>query len=135
MVRLFFHKTLEDLHIKQTDLSAVSGVSAPQISSFCAGRGIRLSTFVALLDGAEQLHPGAKVYFCRLLAGEEFQPASSPSCTMAHMEDFVGSLGAQDLSYLLYLISNRFTVITATKSKGKPQRSQPDAQLVPAQPN
>jgi transcriptional regulator with XRE-family HTH domain len=73
MIHQFFDQTLKRYSIVGKRLSDVTGISTTHISEFRHGKtNPSCETLMLLLDGMEQIEPGAKQYFCQLLAGRTF---------------------------------------------------------------
>ncbi len=73
-----FDKTLKEFGISGKRLSEVTGFSMAHISAFRHGKtNPSCETLEKLLEGAEQISPGARVYFCQLLAGEAIKPVQT----------------------------------------------------------
>lgn len=74
-----FDQTLKQLGITGKKLAEVTGVSTTHISEFRNGKtNISCEMLERLLNGADQIKPGAKRYFCELLADQTPQPVEDP---------------------------------------------------------
>lgn len=70
-------KTMDRHGIKGRELAAHVGMTPNHLSELRAGRKwVSRDNFIKLLEGMEEMVPGARLYFCQLLAGEAL-PASS----------------------------------------------------------
>lgn len=72
-----FDKTLKRYAIKAKALSDLTGVSQNHISEFRGGKlktGVTTDCLMRLLVGMDDLSPGARRYFCDLLAEKKNQP-------------------------------------------------------------
>lgn len=84
-IHQYFDQTLKQLGITGKKLSEVTGVSTTHISEFRNGKANPSCEMLErMLNGADQLKPGAKRYFCQLLAGEEPQLVEDP---IARLDD------------------------------------------------
>jgi transcriptional regulator with XRE-family HTH domain len=62
---------MDDYGIRGADLSRVTGIGRQHISDIRKGRRwMTEETFDIILKGMEEVSPGSKAYFCRLLAEE-----------------------------------------------------------------
>ena len=62
-----FNATIRRYRINASELSQLTGVSGKHISEFKNGkRDVSSTLLVRLLDGIDELKPGAKQYFCQL---------------------------------------------------------------------
>ncbi|MEG4115327.1 MULTISPECIES: hypothetical protein [unclassified Microcoleus] len=74
MIHEIFDQTLRRYGIQAKALSALSGVSQNHISEFRGGKlktGVTTDCLYRLLLGMDELSPGARRYFCDLLAGKK----------------------------------------------------------------
>lgn len=95
MIHQYFDQTLKHHGISGKRLSEVTGFSQTHISEFRNGKtNPSCDTLLCLLDGAEQIEPGAKQYFCQLLAGQTF-------------ETLIEGMNGQQLAQLLVAIAER----------------------------
>ncbi|MFM6324218.1 MAG: hypothetical protein ACKPGT_08275 [Microcystis sp.] len=87
-IRQAFKTTQDYFKISGKDLSQVSGIGTPHISSFRNGKNwISEDTLEKLLDGMEELAPGSRRYFGLLVSG-----GSEPN-----LEDLIEIIGADRL--------------------------------------
>ncbi|MBD1823049.1 helix-turn-helix transcriptional regulator [Cyanobacteria bacterium FACHB-DQ100] len=94
----YFDQTLKQLGITGKKLAEVTGVSTTHISEFRNGKtNPSCEMLERMLDGADQITPGAKRYFCELLAGKEPRP----------VEDPIELLDDTQLARLLLKVANR----------------------------
>ena len=97
-IHQYFDQTLKQLNITGKKLSEVTGVSTTHISEFRNGKtNPSCEMLERMLNGADQLKPGAKRYFCQLLAGEEAQP----------LESTIETLDNTQLARLLLALADR----------------------------
>lgn len=95
MIHQFFDQTLKRYSITGKRLSDMTGISQAHISEFRNGKtNPPCDTFMRLLDGADQIEPGAKQYFCQLLAGKSF-------------ETVIDTMDGQQLAQLLIAIADK----------------------------
>lgn len=93
-----FDKTLKKFSIAGKKLAEVTGVSMTHISEFRNGKtNVSCEMLERLLNGADQIEPGAKQYFCALLAGEKPQS----------IEDTIDDLDDVQLARILYVAASR----------------------------
>lgn len=93
-----FDKMLKEFGIRGKDLSDVTGFSMTHISQFRHGKtNPSCDSLERLLDGANRIKPGAKRYFCELLAGEQIQP----------IHDTIDQLDDVQLARLLLTVAER----------------------------
>jgi transcriptional regulator with XRE-family HTH domain len=93
-----FDKTLKEFGITGKKLAEVSGFSMTHISEFRHGKtNPSCEALERLLNGADQIKPGAKRYFCQLLAGE----------TPQAMKTEIETMDSQQLARLLFTIAGR----------------------------
>jgi len=84
----FLVETMEHFNLTAKQLSQVSGISENHISDFRRSRnktGVSTKVLWSLIEGMEQIAPGARQYFCSLMGGlnpKQFQSnQSSFSCS------------------------------------------------------
>lgn len=66
---------MDDYGIRGADLSRATGIGRQHISDIRKGRRwMTEETFDIILKGMEEVSPGSKAYFCRLLAEENLPP-------------------------------------------------------------
>lgn len=95
MIHQHFDKTMKDHHISGKMLSEVTGISQTHVSQFRNGKtNPPCDTLMLLLDGLEQIEPGARQYFCQLLAGKSFDTA-------------IDAMDSQQLAQLLVAIADK----------------------------
>lgn len=93
-----FDLTLKKFGITGKKLSEVTGFSMTHISQFRHGKtNPSCESLQRLLDGADEIKPGAKRYFCLLLAGE----------SSASVELSVEQLDNSQLARLLFTIADK----------------------------
>jgi transcriptional regulator with XRE-family HTH domain len=74
MIHNFFDQTLKRYGITGKRLSEVTGYSTTHISEFRNGKtNPSCETLMCLLSGMDQIEPGARQYFCALLAGKPIE--------------------------------------------------------------
>ncbi len=92
-----FDRTLKEFGITGKKLSEVTGLSTTHISEFRHGKtNPSCETLQRLLDGAEEISPGARFFFCQLLAGDSLKP----------MEAEIQRMNNQQLAVLLQTIAD-----------------------------
>ncbi|KAM3093205.1 helix-turn-helix domain-containing protein [Phormidesmis sp. 146-12] len=97
MIHKSFDSTLNHYGIKGNRLAEVSKVSQGYISEFRKGRANpSCDVLERLINGAEELKPGARRYFCQLMAGSVI----SPEISLDH-------LSSADMAGLLLAIADR----------------------------
>ncbi|MBD2778641.1 helix-turn-helix domain-containing protein [Iningainema tapete] len=70
-IHQLFKQTMDRHGIRGKDLAPLAGISPNHLSEFRSGKTwISPEVFMAMLEGMEQLAPGARRYFCQLLANE-----------------------------------------------------------------
>jgi transcriptional regulator with XRE-family HTH domain len=105
MIGQFFDKTLRRYGISGTQLAKVSGLSPSHISEFRNGKASpSCEVLVKLLDAVDRIAPGAKLYFCGLLAG------SPMGATIDEMSEV-------ELVFLLREVAERLEKINSKDSK------------------
>jgi transcriptional regulator with XRE-family HTH domain len=99
MIHQYFDQALKRHGITGKKLSDVTGISQAHISEFRHGKtNPACDTLMRLLDGADQIEPGAKHYFCQLLAG---RPAGNS------IENTIEMMDGQQLAQLLFAIAEK----------------------------
>ena len=69
-----FAQTQDKFRIKNADLVQATGFSSAYVSEIRSGKASpSFDGMTRWLDGAEQLSPGARKYFCELLAGKSLE--------------------------------------------------------------
>ena len=120
--RQAFVKTRKYFGIKGNKLHQISGVSENHISEFTRGkRDVSSKVLDQLIEGMEQLKPGAKRYYCNCLFGKNIdspEPILSP-------EQFVSVLDTEELSKLMFAVAARLG-----EQAKKKNSSQSDLMLV-----
>lgn len=74
MIHELFDATMKRYGVQAKALSSLSGVSQNHISEFRSGKlktGVTTDCLYRLLVGMDELSPGARRYFCDLLAGKK----------------------------------------------------------------
>lgn len=95
MIHQYFDQALKRHGISGKRLSDVTGISQAHISEFRNGKtNPPCDTFMRLLDGADQIEPGTKQYFCQLLAGRSF-------------DTVIDTMDSQQLAQLLIAIADK----------------------------
>lgn len=98
LMHQYFDQTLKQLGITGKKLAEVTGISTTHISEFRNGKtNPSCEMLERMLDGADQIKPGAKRYFCELLAGQDPQP----------IEDSIDQLDDTQLARLLFRVADR----------------------------
>ena len=93
-----FIKTRKYFGIKGNKLHEITGVSANHISEYTRGkRDVSTKILDQLIEGMEQLAPGAKRYYCNYLFGQK----------LVLPEDIVADMNADELSLLMLAIASR----------------------------
>lgn len=94
----YFDQTLKQLGITGKKLSEVTGISTTHISEFRNGKANPSCEMLErMLNGADYIRPGAKRYFCQLLAGEAPQS----------LESSIERLDNMQLARLLLTVADR----------------------------
>ena len=103
-----FKKTKSYYGITGSKLHKQTGVSQNHISEFINDKS-KISTEVLdlLVDGMEELEPGAKQFYIQELMGKSIKLACDPKI-------LVNSMDANDISELMFAIANRMKNKTAT---------------------
>jgi transcriptional regulator with XRE-family HTH domain len=104
MANNFFAQTQDKFGIKNSELARATGFSAAYVSEIRNGKAS--PTYEGLtrwLDGAEQVAPGSRRYFCRLMAG-------SP------IDLVIDEMSSADLAQLLTMIATRLEHQTLSKN-------------------
>ena len=97
-----FDQTLLELGISASRVAEASGVGKSQISLFRSGkRNVTSETLEALLDAVDELHPGARRYFCSILARE--------SLTELDIKSHIRQMGTQEIVALLKELADRLS--------------------------
>jgi transcriptional regulator with XRE-family HTH domain len=105
-----FDKMLREFGIKGKDLANVTGFSMTHISQFRHGKtNPSCDSLERFLNGADQIKPGAKRYFCELLAGREIQPVVE---VLEHLDD-------AQLARLLFKAADRLENRKSEPPQGK----------------
>lgn len=113
-----FDKTLRIHGITGKRLSEVTGFSQTHISEFRKGKtNPSCSTLKSLLDGMDELAPGAKRYFCMELAGTT---SSSKESVSSEKKLVIEGMSSMELAQLLLVVADKL------------QQSQPIKQLISA---
>jgi transcriptional regulator with XRE-family HTH domain len=93
-----FDQTLKEFGITGKRLSEVTGFSMAHISAFRHGKtNPSCETLEKLLEGAENISPGSRVFFCQLLAGDAIKP----------MQTDIRKMDNQQLAVLLQTIADK----------------------------
>jgi transcriptional regulator with XRE-family HTH domain len=93
-----FDRMLKALGITGKKLAEVTGVSVTYISEFRNGKtNVSCEMLERLLNGADQIKPGAKQHFCELLAGEKPQLVA----------DTIDELDDMQLARLLHIAADQ----------------------------
>lgn len=83
-----FSATIRRYRISASELSQLTGVSGKHISEFKNGkRDVSSSLLVRLLDGIDELKPGAKQYFWQLASGQSPQPLGNSLVQIIQVAD------------------------------------------------
>ncbi|MEC4817502.1 MAG: helix-turn-helix transcriptional regulator [Scytonema sp. PMC 1069.18] len=100
-----FDETLKKYGITGAQLSKKTGVSAGHISQFRNGKGGNMAhaTLENLLNAMEELAPGARRYFCQLLAGEGERFTQSRKIV-----DLIESADEEEMEAILVAISRKW---------------------------
>jgi len=78
MIHELFKQTMNRYGIRGKDLAPLAGISPNHLSEFRSGKTwISPEVFIAMLEGMDKLAPGARHYFCKLLAEEELVSQNS----------------------------------------------------------
>lgn len=117
-----FDRTLKKQSISAKTLSGLAKVSEAHISQFRNGKGgdVSHTTLERLLAAMDEMAPGAKLYFCLLLAGK-----NPDRLTMEDSLDpvlLVDSLSGRQVASLLNAIADRFS-LTASESNDSASHS------------
>lgn len=103
MIHNFFDRTLKHYGITGKKLSEVTGISQTHISEFRNGKtNPSCETLMLLLDGAERISPGARQYFCQLLAGRSVSALSASPLSLA-----IDAMSSEELAQLLLAVADR----------------------------
>jgi hypothetical protein len=124
-----FDRTLKYCRISATELAKISGVSLSRISQFRNGmfmesRGSDLTSrsIDALLDGAQKIHPKAKLVFSLFLTDQNPELIVNGSSWLDNLQ--VESMNQAQISQLLIAIAD-----TLDKSKlENPQKSEKESE-------
>ncbi len=102
--RQAFVKTRNYFGIKGNKLHQITGVSENHISEFTRGkRDVSSKILDQLIEGMEQLKPGAKRYYCNCLFGKNID---SP-VQIVSPEEIVSLMDADELSQLMLAVAAR----------------------------
>lgn len=106
MINKIFDSTLKHYGISGKRLSDVTGISQGHISEFRNGKSNPpCDTLLRLLDGMDEITPGAKRYFCQHLA----------SGSASSLEAVIDTMTGAELSRLLMIIAEKFRQLETTK--------------------
>jgi transcriptional regulator with XRE-family HTH domain len=105
MIGQFFDKTLRRYSISGTQLAKVSGLSPSHISEFRNGKASpSCEVLLKLLDSVDLIAPGARLYFCGLLAGSPLGSA-------------IDEMNEVELVFLLREVAERLETINSKDRK------------------
>jgi predicted transcriptional regulator len=103
MIYQYFDQALKRQGITGKKLSDVTGISQAHISEFRNGKtNPSCDMLLCLLEGADQIQPGARQYFCQLLAGRAIARAMDNS-----LESTIEMMDEQQLAQLLVAIAEK----------------------------
>jgi len=112
MIHNFFDRTLKRHGITGKKLSEVTGISQTHISEFRHGKtNPSCETLMLLLEKADQIEPGAKQYFCQLLAGRSVSPLAMAINTMS----------SEELAQLLLAIAEQWQIFCRRSPNESPK--------------
>lgn len=95
MINQYFDQTMKHFGITGKELAEITGISTTHVSQFRTGKtNPPCNTLMRLINGMEQIKPGAKEYFCQLLAGRTF-------------DQYIEEMDSQQLAQLLVAIADR----------------------------
>lgn len=96
-----------DYHgIKVRELAALVGMAPNHLTELRAGRKwVSRDNFIKLLDGMDKLRPGARLYFCQLLAGEALAPLPAPSLNLI---DIIENASDEEIEEVLIAIGRKW---------------------------
>lgn len=100
-----FALTMKRYGIQGKALSDLSGVSVNHISEFKNKRlktGVTTDCLLRLLDAMDELSPGAKRFFCEMLAGSQYQRTFSVS-----LETLINAADEEELKVAMFQIVHR----------------------------
>lgn len=101
MLSQCFKRTIEHYKITGKQLSDMTGISQNHISEFRRGKStISDELLWKLLMAMDEVQPGARKYFCSLMAGEPVERGG--------IENVVEALSEEDLPDLLFAIAQRW---------------------------
>lgn len=99
-------KTMDRHGIKGKDLAAHVGMAPNHLSELRAGRKwVSRDNFIKLLEGMEEMVPGARLYFCQLLAGEALAPLPAPSVNLI---DMIENASDEEIEEVLIAIGRKW---------------------------
>ena len=77
-IHLLLKQAMDRYEIRGKDLAAIIGIGPSHISDIRSGKKwVSPEVFVGILEGMDKLAPGARHYFCKLLAEEELVSQNS----------------------------------------------------------
>lgn len=101
LIHKAFDETLKNYRISGKALAETASVSNALVSEFRRGkRGITDQTLNKLLVAIETIEPGARRYFCSLIAGE--------SKREGNISDVIESLSEEEIPQLFIALANRW---------------------------
>jgi transcriptional regulator with XRE-family HTH domain len=108
MIHIYFRKTQEHYGITGKRLSEMSGVSENHISEFRRGKStISVEVLWKLVLGMDAIEPGARKYFCSLMADEANKPGEAKK-PVESLEARVEKASDEEMEAVMLAIARRW---------------------------
>lgn len=111
----FIKVTMDHHGIVGKELASIVGITRNHLSEVRAGRKwLSEDTLISLLEGMDKIRPGARLYFCQLLAGEALNslPANKPS-----LVEMIKTASDEEIEAALIAIGKRWKESRASSIK------------------
>ena len=106
-IHKLFKRAMDRYGVQGKQLAELAGITPNQLSEFRNGKKwLSQRNFEALLEGMDQLSPGAKKYFCELLAGEALE-VNKEQDSNKRLIELVENANEDDIDALLLALGKK----------------------------